>query len=294
MNKKNLLLAIVIPAIASAVLAFLMTPSPEKALKSKLTRFEKLDNIYYSYDIGKHKFEQYKANGEYYAEYFHYETPIIINTKGNELKFGTSEGAVITTIDKSKSEKSLFWLDKIVANDIKKNSAKRVKSKEGDVYSAELNDGTPVTITFFNGMLNKIEYKDVMYHDGIIKTSFDETNYNDLTVTINHLKKEIELPYEMILDENVITISADEFESYINSPNNDYLNLKTVYTGDNYSPEEEYEDYEYSENEYDEIVDTYEEPEVFEDFEQVEEVEEPTSNDKFEIIPFEELDTYIP
>ena len=159
----------------AAIIAALLTPTPEKAFLAKLDSYQKKDNIYsrvvYSV-VGENSYnlEQYKIDGEYYAKYYPLQgLPIIVNTKGKEIKFGNDFIASASAIERSMDDKSLFWLDKISSKDVMKGSVQRDKSvSEGYVYDAKLNDESQVRVTFYNSELRKIEYKNIDYSSQIV------------------------------------------------------------------------------------------------------------------------------
>lgn len=236
MNKKLWVAAIIGPLVLAALIAWIMTPSPERAFRTKLAKLGKMDKVSWVLNVNGDKYQQYKSGGVYYAEYFSGEDSLIINVDGDKLLFGTEDIAVSTTVQDSKLAKSTFWFDKTTPEDVSKGSVSRVKGAKEDVYTAVLNDGTPVTVTFYKGVVSKIEYDSASYSRGIL--SDGDKEFGAVSVLVNNLEKDVEVPQSLVLN-NVKKITLEEFETYMEmsdeelvDENPDVLALKDAYMGD--------------------------------------------------------------
>ena len=235
MNKKLWVAAIIGPLVLAALIAWIMTPSPERAFRTKLAKLGKMDKVSWELSVNGDKYQQYKSDGVYYAEYFSGERSLFINVDGDRLLFGTEDIAVSTPVLDSKLAKSTFWFDKITPEDVSKGSVSRVKGAKEDVYTATLNDGTPITVTFYKGIVSKIEYDSATYSRGIL--SDNDKEFGAVSVLVNNVEKDVEVPESLVL-RNVNKITLDEFETYMDmsdeeleDENPDLLALKDAYMG---------------------------------------------------------------
>ena len=268
MLKKSLIFAVLIPFILAAFLARMMTPSPQKAFMKKLANFEKSDNVFYNLTIGDDRFQQYKSNGEYYAKYFRgAKEPVIINTNGGELQFGTERVLVSSLKEDSKAEGSLFWLDKIPTKDVDVQSIVKNNSNDDDSYDVKLNDGTDITVTFYKGVLSRIRYKNVSYFRGLVALDSDRLITGDLLVRVDDFENNKTVPEEWVFFTGLKKISLTDFKAYIRmsdyevkSDGQELLDLKYAYLGKAIPQEEDYSDEsyveEYSDEEYSEESDS--------------------------------------
>lgn len=243
-NKKYLILSIIIPLILAAILARLMTPNPEQSFTQKMRKFEKLDNACWNLEAYGKKYQQCKIGNEYFAKSKNNGENLKINTSGEELRFGTDSVAVYTTVAESKSANSLYWLDKLNIKDVKKTSIVRDKDAEGDTYNAELNNGTRIRVTFYKGLISQIEYSDILVSKGLVELD-EEFSRDDVIVNIKMLEPSKDIANEMKLDSNVRLLTLDEFQSYMTRSDKnltkDILELKYAYLGKK-MPKNSYED----------------------------------------------------
>ncbi len=230
MIKKRYLATFLIPLCLAAIIAALLTPTPEKAFFAKLDSFQKKNDVYsrivYSVDgENSYNLEQYKVDGEYYAKYYPSQgIPIIVNTKGAQIKFGNDFIASSTTIEHSKDDKSLFWLDKISSKDIIKGSVQRDKTaEEGYVYDAKLNDDSQVRVTFYNSELKRIEYKNVGYSSQIVNVvpMLPKGEGVDIVVEIIESMPESKLSEEFVISDSAKVITLRELKENLSEEDYD-------------------------------------------------------------------------
>lgn len=260
MNKKHLILTIIVPLILAAILARLMTPTPEKAFIQKLSRFEKLDNVYWRLEVGPEKYEQYKINGEYYARRNGSNEALKINTSGEELRFGTNDVIVYSKIEDSKASNSVFWLDKLSVKDIKKGSIVKDRQSGEDIYDAQLNDGTEIRVTFYKGLVSKIEYLDIPVNEKLFDLENKAFGLDTVLVEIKFLQQNAHKLEGAKLNPDARMLTLEEFSSYLDTSDemltDDILDLKYAYKGIPRPESNDYEDadddeYEYEEDEFD-------------------------------------------
>lgn len=217
MIKKRYIATFLIPLSLAAIAAAILTPTPERAFLSKLDNYQKAENVYSEvvYNVAGEKsvkVEQYKVDGEYYAKYYSFEKiPLVVNTKAENVLFGNDFLASSASKLRSQEENSLFWLDKITSDNIQKGSVKRDKTaKEGYIYTANLDSETPIRVTFFNGLLKKIEYFDVEYSSQIVNVfpDFGKGKRVNIVVEVSDYKTQASLTDDFIISEraNVITL----------------------------------------------------------------------------------------
>ena len=215
--KKRYIATFLVPLSLAAIVAAILTPTPERALLSKLNNYQNQDNVYSEvlYKIDEEepiKVQQYKFQGEYYAKYYPFSgVPLIVNTKDEKVLFGNDYLASSVSQEYSREENSLFWFDKITSKDIQKGSVKRDKdSKEGYVYTALLKDETPVKVTFFNGLLKKIEYYNIKYSTQIVNliSVGEDEKRSDVILEVVDYKTDVQPSEDFTISEkaNIITL----------------------------------------------------------------------------------------
>lgn len=281
--KKRYVLTFLIPLILAAVIAFMMTPDPQKSFMAKLTAFEKKDNIYYDVNIvfseqgrsTSQKIEQYKFAGNYYARYFQGNNrPIYVNIIGSEAKFGTSKISSSISVEQLNKEHIVFMLDKLSASNIKQSSIKRDKNADNDKYFAQLNDGTNIEVTFTSGMLSRIEYKNIEYSPYILNI---ETQTGDVVIDITGLRDVKEVDRKYILPAKTMNIRYEGLKSAILSNDFEYNGAEEIFAEfkrlfnvkDSGYQEEDYTEDDYAEEDYaedDYTEDDFSDEDVTEDY----------------------------
>ncbi len=288
--KKRYILTFLIPVILAALIAYIMTPSPQKSFMTKLSSFEKKDNIYYEVEVSypqegrsaSQKIEQYKSGGKYYAKYYQNEfVPVIVNLSGSDVKFGTEDVSSSVSVQKLLEENNVFMMDKLSLAEVKKDSIRRDKEANADKYFATLNNGTEVEVYFDkNGNLNKVEYKNILYTPSIMNMG---SKSGDVSINIVGLRDVTEVARDFIVSAKTINVPLEELQSAIVNNNFEYdggeevfAKLKQVFNikEEEFLPEDEFTEEENPAPEIEEPVEGAVNHEG-EDFHGVEETEEP-------------------
>ena len=152
---RNILIVLFIGLVLISVFGFYANLNDGHNLLKKLDKFEQIDKLYYQSQFSfkladtqdvKIIVKQYKRDNNYNAQAIFPQSDIVINLekKGGILSFEQDEVLIRGSIGESKEDKSIFWLDKLTADDILPDSIKKIKTPadfeagECDMYSAKL------------------------------------------------------------------------------------------------------------------------------------------------------------
>lgn len=147
---------------------YLVNENDGSNLLKKLDKFEKIENLYYEsqFDfklMGMQDVEmiikQYKNGNNYNAKKISplSKTSVNLKVENGILSFEQSGVIVEGSVEESKADRSLFWLDKLSSKDILSDSIKKIKTPKDfeagkcDMYSARLKE----TMSNFDICINK-------------------------------------------------------------------------------------------------------------------------------------------
>ncbi len=224
--KKRYILTFLIPIILAAVIALILTPSAQDNFIKNLSKFDKLQYVYYDVKIktpeATQKIEQYKAGEIYFAKYYISSEPLIVYDSKGKLRFGVNDLVVSSSSELSKSAKSVFWLDKLALENIDKKSIQRMKDSVPNVYSAKLNDGTEIEVTFDNsGLLSKILYKNISYLLQLLPLNPENTQaVGDVEIIISNYNYDAQIDdsYKIPSEQNAVP-----YKEFVQAIQDDYL-----------------------------------------------------------------------
>ena len=231
--KKRYILTFLIPIVLAAIIAFVMTPSAKDNFIKNLTKFNNLSYVYYDVKIntpdGEQKIQQYKVGGIYFAKYYIADEPLLVFDNKGKLEFGVNSLAVSSSAEKSKAIKSVFWLDKLSVEEIDKNSITRINDTEVDKFSARLNNGTEIEVTFNKGTLTKIVYKNIPYLLQLFPLNANNTQaVGDVEIDISNFSYEGEVNLSYKFADDKITVPYKEFTQALED---DYLDYEGAEEG---------------------------------------------------------------